>query len=211
MSSSSPQSVAPACRPLRADLWQAIVLYCSAVVQPAFDLLGKRDSYVIDIGASRGGLVALALILMVAFPGMLALLLWGANRLAVPVREGLQLGLVWLFSAMVCFPLLRHNSLLTGWSLVAASLVLAVAFAWAYAAWPGVRRAVSLAGVGCLLFPLLFFTTTKASRVVFSNLGKGTFTGKPTPVVLVVFDEFCGLSLQTADREINADRACGGP
>ena len=206
MSSSSPQSVAPACRPLRADIWQAIVLYCSAVVQPAFDLLGKRDSYVIDIGASRGGLVALALILMVAFPGMLALLLWGANRLAVPVREGLQLGLVWLFSAMVCFPLLRHNSLLTGWSLVAASLVLAVAFAWAYAAWPGVRRAVSLAGVGCLLFPLLFFTTTKASRVVFSNLGKGTFTGKPTPVVLVVFDEFCGLSLQTADRKINADR-----
>jgi hypothetical protein len=200
----SPLTAAP--RPLSSDLWQATVLYCFAVVQPGFDLLGKRDSYVIDIGASRGGLVALALVLMLAVPGLLALLLWIANRLSVTLREGLLLGLVWLFGAMICFPLLRHNSLLTGWPLVAVSLILAVAFAWAFASWPGVRRAVSFAGLGCLLFPVLFFTTTKASRVVFSNLGKGTFTGKPTPVVLVVFDEFCGLSLQTADREINEDR-----
>ena len=199
-----PLTAAP--RPLSSDLWQATVLYCFAVVQPVFDLLGKRDSYVIDIGASRGGLVALALVLMLAVPGLLALLLWIANRLSVTLREGLLLGLAWLFGAMICFPLLRHNSLLTGWPLVAVSLILAVAFAWAFASWRGVRRAVSLAGLGCLLFPVLFFTTTKASRVVFSNLGKGTFTGKPTPVVLVVFDEFCGLSLQTADREINADR-----
>ena len=67
------------------------MLYCSAVVQPAFDLLGKRDSYVIDIGASRGGLVALALILMVAFPGMLALLLWGANPCARRLAAGFGL------------------------------------------------------------------------------------------------------------------------
>lgn len=193
-------------RPLKSDLWQASVLYCFAVVQPAFDLLGQRDSYVIDIGASRGGLAALALILMLVIPGLLALVLGGVNRLSVALREGLVLGLVWLFAAMIVFPLLRHNSLLTGWPMVAASLVLAVGFAWIFAAWSGVRRAVSLAGVGCLLFPVLFFTTTKASRVVFSHLGQKTFTGKPIPVVLVVFDEFCGLTLQTADRLINEDR-----
>jgi hypothetical protein len=206
MNPASPSPPPNTPRPLRSDIWQATVMYCFAVVQPAFDLLGKRDSYVIDIGASRGGLVALALILMLALPGLLALVLRGANRLSVPLREGLLLGLVWLFAAMIGFPLLRHNSLLTGWPLVAASLVLAVGFAWAFAAWPGIRRAVSLAGLGCLLFPALFFTTTKASRVVFSHLGQKTFNGKPIPVVLVVFDEFCGLSLQTADRQVNEDR-----
>ena len=193
-------------RTLSADILQVCVLYCFAIVQPAFDLLGKRDSFAIDIGASRGGVIALALVLTVVGPCLLALLLWLANRLSVGFREGLMLGLVWLFGAAICFPLLRHNSLLIGWPLVGTSLLLAVGFAWLFARWEGVRRAVSWAGLGCFLFPVLFFTSTKLSRVVFATPEKVTSTGRPIPVVMVVFDEFCGLSLQTADRQINEER-----
>ncbi|HBH54409.1 MAG TPA: hypothetical protein DDY91_21195 [Planctomycetaceae bacterium] len=193
-------------RSLSADIFQVCVLYCFAVVQPAFDLLGKRDSYVIDIGASQGGLIALALVLMLVVPLLLAGVLWGANRLSPGFRDGLALGLVWLLGAMIAFPLLRHHSLLIGWPLVGVTLLVAVGCAWAFARWAGIRRAVTWAGVGCLLFPLLFFTTTRVSRVLFGNLARQTTTGKPIPVVMVVFDEFCGLSLQTADRQVNEER-----
>ena len=92
-----------------------------------------------------------------------------------------------------------------GWITLMGSIVGGVVAARGYQQWQWLRSLLSLAAVGSLLFPtsLLWVYFRDAARPVV----KAELTAdNPVPVVMVMFDCFCGVSLLDQNRRIDAQR-----
>lgn len=193
-------------RPWQNDWLRLAVLWGFAGAQPGLDLLGRRASFVIDSGLTVAGLAAVVGVILLGPGLLLGLVLRVCEAVSVRLREAVVLALVCLFAGMIAMPLYRHYSLLFGLGVVLATVATGVAAAVAYQRFGAVRRGVEVAAWGLPLFAVLFWTQTQAARVLVTARTGGRVTVRPTPVVLVVFDEFSGLSLRRADGTINAGR-----
>ena len=65
---------------------------------------------------------------------------------------------------------------------------------------------VSLAFIGVVVFPAVLFQRLTVADAGIAHLALRTPAYDPVPVVLVVFDEFCGAALCTPERQIDATR-----
>jgi len=193
-------------RPWTNDWLRLSVLWGFAGAQPGLDLLGRREAFMIDSGINPAGLSVLTAVILLGPSLLLGGLLGLCDRLSPRLREAVVLALVCLFAGMIAMPLYRHHSLLFGLGVVLATVATGVVSAVAYHQFGPVRRAVEIAAWGLPLFAWLFWTQSQAGRMIVGGQRAPVGSVQPTPVVMVVFDEFSGLSLRRADGTLNSSR-----
>jgi len=193
--------------PLRA--LHIAVLAAFAVAQPLFDLLGRHVEFLLAHGLDGPDVAAIAVLLGLVVPGTLALALWGLERVLGRAGIALHRATVALLATAIAVPVLVRvaGPGAPGTLLVAIGAALGVAAAALYALVPLVRRAVSVASLALVAFPLLFLFASPVRPVFFQERGEveaGAASRKDVTVVVVVFD---GLPLSSLlDESASIDR-----
>lgn len=193
-------------RSLWHDVVHAAILHAFAVAQPALELLGRRDAFVIDSGGTPTGLVFVAVLLLAGGPLILALALWSCEWFGRSLRDMAHACIVFSLITLFALPLYRIHSLLTGEAIVFAALATAATATWLYFHSARVRSVVSFAACGAPIFPILFLYQSPAGRSVMLPPPATARSAHPVPVVIVTFDEFSGLSLRNPDHTLNDQR-----
>ena len=186
-----------------------VVLWSFAFAKPLFDILADSPEFFVARENSASDIVVLALGVTLVPPTLLILVESLFLKLA-RVRELLHLSFVGLLTAAIALQALKD--LVGGAAAVLIPLALAVggAGALAYARAPAVRAVLSVLSPVPLLFVLLFLVFSPVSELVFPESTGASearaATGKPVPIVMVVFDELSGASLMDSSRHIDATR-----
>ena len=189
-----------------------------AVAQPVFDRLSSNPEYLRLQGYSG---IAIAVVL-----SLFLLVIPIAATACVAVLQSLKLtgaaALTFATSGTLLAALIINITLrwfqwrfeLRGAgvpdSLIAGmSVPLAAGCAWLYRRhrWPG--QCLNLAAVGIVLFPLSLLSSPAMRVEVFGMDSKKTVSihaGNPVPIVMIVFDGMCGMSLLNERHEIDAVR-----
>ena len=202
-----------------ADRWRAAAhitaLWVFAVAQPLLDLVGREPDFLIAQRLPGAPVLALALLLAVALPALLA------APLLVPAVGASLIGRLWangirtLLAAAFLLQLLH-------WLPGPAVLPLGAAAAAAVAAIFWLNRSrllssvVALAAAAALASPLVFLLRPGVRGLLVTDRTSGfepdaviadaaSFTSD-VPIVLVVFDELPTSSLQRPDGSIDAAR-----
>ena len=182
-------------------------LWALAVAQPLYDRLGPRLRYINDVGIEPSTLVLLTVVLSLLLPALLVAFEGLAGKLHGRLQRASHLLLVAVLAAVALLPVARRISVLPGLIAVLLGVFGGGVFAWAYCRWRWCRSLLTAASPGILLFPLWFLFMTPVSSVLFPasqpSAGEAT-VGRPAPVVLLVLDECCGLSLVNEHRQIDA-------
>lgn len=177
-----------------------------AVSMPLLDLLGRNGPFLVAHDLQSLSLVAYLATLVLGAPALLAAFPVivkdpRSRRLAVTVVVGLLLSVAVLTIG-------ARTSDLPGLLLVPASAVLGgVAAHLAVSTSPG-RRFLALVGVlGPLAVAVQFTALAPAGSLVLGAAGDevGTTVGDPTPVFVVLLDEFPLTSLLTPDGHVDAE------
>ena len=191
-----------------ADSAIVVALWSFAVAQPVLYQWGSHASFLHDMGVVNGALWLAIVILSLAPPLVLCLPVLVLARFrpawAAWVFRILQGGI----AGLLILQLTRQWLLLgTGIAVVAGSagLVLAVK------RFRPVRQFLVVAALGVVVFPAMFVSLSAVYPLAVPQdfrraLDRGpqaTPAKNPVPVVMIVFDEFSGTSLWTADREID--------
>ena len=170
-----------------------------AFAQPLFDLLGRTPEFLAVRGATRGEIVVLALGLVLVPP----LVLLAVELAAGPARAAVHLALVGALVALVALQAIDR---------VALALVLGIAAAVAYARLAPARAVLTVLAPAPALFAALFLFHSPVSDLVWPAAQAHARTAPvaaQTPVVLVVFDEFAGMSIMDGGRRVDAARFPG--
>jgi hypothetical protein len=184
------------------------VLWSFAFAQPLLDLLGDTPEFFVARGNTRGDIVLLALALLLVPPLLLTALEGLVGLVSTPLRRVLHLCLVALLSAAFALQLIKDVSVRSAVLLTAALAIGALA-ALAYertAAGPALLTVLSPAP---LVFLFVFLVLSPVSKLVLPGKEAAAagveVPGKP-PVVVILFDEFAGFTLNGRDGRIDAER-----
>lgn len=188
------------------------VLCAFAFSEPLFAALTKQFVYLHDLKADWGEISFILLVLMGIVPAALIVLDNITNSVCTRFLERrgrdavlfILMILVWL---SILRPFLRIRMLESQSCTWIVSLILAVAFAvltaWQYRRNPWVRKWTSVAAVAIVFFPGEFvwqFGKLQASQVRHDVIS----VKHPTPVIIVVFDEFSGTTLMDPELKIDS-------
>lgn len=198
-----PRGTKPAFREMGLHLF---VLCNFAVAQPIYDLLSGRLPFLRDMNLPAGVIYAVVFVLSLALPAML---LCGARLAKLSGQAALQVVMsTWLFllTCLLALPALKTGGFLLPTPVYVGSLLLAGGGTWLYWRSSKLRLVLTLSAVGLPLFPALFLVRYWGSHDTSYGLTERTARWTTPPVVLIVFDEFCGQSLMTPEREIDATR-----
>ncbi len=186
-------------------------LWALAFVQPLFGLLGQNAAFFVARDNTPGDVLIFALVFAIV-PPLIATALVGVARL-VDARLGklVQLGFVTLLAAVLILQVIKG---LSPRALVVGTLALALGavVAAAYARFAGLRTVLSVLGVAPVVVIALLLFFSPVNEVVFpsaeasSAAGSGAAASKPTPVVVLIYDELPTLSLMTKDKRLDAQR-----
>jgi hypothetical protein len=109
----------------------------------------------------------------------------------------------------IVLPPLRYLRFISGLLLVAISLGLGAGAVLGYRRVGWMRSIVTMASPALLVFPLWFLFLSPISSLLYPSprpQRAAVRVHNPVPVVMVVFDEFCGVSLMDEDRQIDSVR-----
>ncbi len=190
----------------RSKALHLLVLFNFAVAQPVFDLLCGRLPFLRDLRIPASAIYALAFMLSLGLPGLLMI---GVRLAGVAGRTAYRATYsTWLFllAALFLLPALKQTGFLSASTVYGGSIVLAAGATWCYWKSPKLRSILTLSALGLPLFPLMFLLRYSASVDTTYGLSERTAKWTTPPVVLIVFDEFCGQSLMTPERELDATR-----
>lgn len=202
--------------PYLRDVLHVYALCAFALAQPLFDRLSGHTTFLLDRGVTGRHLILLAVMLVLGPPTVLALI-EALARACHPVLQRLVHGvfvaglLVLLSSSparhLAEWPVLSDAGIACYLALAIAA-GLAVCLTWLYfrTRWfPGIVTCASLAVV---LFPAAFLLGGPARTLVAprSAAVAPARAQRPAPIVLIVFDEFCGMSLWNEAHRIDPVR-----
>ncbi|MBS0267190.1 MAG: hypothetical protein JSS02_35020, partial [Planctomycetes bacterium] len=199
--SQTPLAPAPsqACRSqtLRSQVLHLFVLSGFAIAQPIYDRLGERSAYLVDLQVEAQTIVWLAVLFSLVIPGVLALILAATSRVAPRARDSVMAVMCLVLLTLGAAPLVKRvTPFLPALFQLAVIIVAGVAATWAYFRFARVRMVVSVATPAVLIFPALFLLTTPVARhFFFGHREMHTAHWNPVPVVFVVLDEFCSMSV----------------
>lgn len=182
------------------------VLSSFAIAGPVYDRLGHRASFLIDKGIRLPAVLLLVAAVSVGIPAAIVLATWVAGLWRKSAADALQAVSVFALSVLILMPVVKRAVFLQGWVVLLAACVIAAAAASAYFRYRRVRTAILLAAPGLLVFPASLLFYSSVSGLIFPPQGPRVGKWRPIPVVVVVFDELCGASLTTPDRQIDAER-----
>ncbi len=188
------------------DALHVFVLTNFAVAQPVYDRLSTRSAFLVDLQLGYIALYALAATLTLALPASLVLLEWIVGKCRRSAYEILHLSVVWSMFVLLLLPTLKLVTFLPGSIVSCSAVIAAVAVSWCYSRIRQMRNVMTLAAPGILVFPVVFLL--QATATLSTSLPQSSRSEKwhPVPVVMLVFDEFSGMSLMTPERQIDAVR-----
>jgi hypothetical protein len=178
-----------------------------AIAQPVYDRVGERPAFLTDMGIKPPAIVLIVVAFSLGVPMILAAGIWGIGRTWPPSRAPLQVVIIYSLLTAAGAPVTYRIVNLPDWMATGLALVAGAVSAWAYFHCRRVRSVVTVSAPAIIVFPAMFLLTSPVAREFFHSRHSIESTRwKPTPVVLVVLDELCGMSLVDEGREIDAVR-----
>ncbi|MEA2364147.1 MAG: hypothetical protein QOD71_3292 [Thermoleophilaceae bacterium] len=184
------------------------VLWSFAFAQPLLNLLGDTPEFFVARGNTRSDILLLAGGMVLVPPLALTALEWLVGLVSMPLRRALHLSLVALLTAAFALQLIKDVSVRSA-VLLAAALAIGALAALAYersAAGPALLTVLSPAPV---VFLFVFLILSPVSKLVLPGhevAAAGVEVPGRAPVVVILFDEFAGFTLNGADGRIDASR-----
>lgn len=208
--------VRTALAPFRTERALHICVLCAFVFsEPLFFALTQQFVYLHDLEVGWGEIGYVLLLLTVVIPVIWILLdqlvMWICHRWkgrGQNVVLGLLLCLVWLVLMrpyMRRIQFLEYNSIIWLTSL-AIAIPAAILSLQLYLRSQWTRRWISVAAIGIVFFPGLFLYRFGSLKSVDEHSPHTVQVENPAPVIVIVFDEFSGLTLMDRDLQIDAKR-----
>jgi len=180
-------------------------LFALSVSGPMFSRLEQRTSYLATLETVT--MVLFIVLWGVVVPGLLLMPLAVLGGRHAPAARRARMWTVGLLVTLLVLGIFSHRFYGggSGWLTVIVSLAGGLFIARQYERWNWMRSVLTVAALGSVVFPATLFMTFW--RVSQRPVVEKTLTaGNPVPVVMVVFDCFCGVSLMGQDRQIDARR-----
>jgi hypothetical protein len=184
------------------------VLTSFALAQPLFDLLGKNAEFFAARASPPAEIVLFALVVTFALPlGVFFVELLG-GLVHPAVRTGVHLTAVGFLAAVIALHTASNATDAGSALLLPLAVILGAAFAFAYLRIRGIRSFLTVLAPAPLVFLGLFLFTGQVGKLVKPNEATAATVAvrAPTPVVLVIFDEFPVASLMNEDEQIDRVR-----
>lgn len=193
---------------------ELLALSAFAIAQPLYVRLATQTAFLLDTGTMPARLIALTAAIYLGPPAMLWLYETLAGRRRPQhvqrlhfVSSGLLIALFWLqvgrrvtdTPSMLRIGIVGYLIVLCA-GLIAFGLVRVMRNRW-------LRQALLLAACGSVLFPIRFLSTGAGATILTPTEPRlQTTVGRPAPVIVMIFDEFCGMSLLNDEHQIDAVR-----
>lgn len=177
-----------------------------AVAQPIYDRLVDRTAFLIDLDLGYGALVGVVVILSLVLPACFVLMEWLVRICGKSAYSVFHLGVMFLLFVLLGLPLVKLFSFLPAPVVCCLAIVAGVVATWSYARFSQIRNVITWAALGIAVFPAMFLAQGMSRLSVSLPGASRAADWNPAPVVMVVFDEFCGSTLMTPDRQIDAVR-----
>ena len=185
------------------------VLVNFAFTARLYDILRREPTFFTVRRAGPLDIVALVAVLSLLLPGVFLLVEIIARRIGPRTWQVVHIVVVGSLSALVALAALRGLDLLPWPLLLIAAAACGGLAVFLYARFALARKAVTVLWPALLIFPAWMLLASPARRAFsggFDPPAVEVRVARPAPVVLIVFDEFCGMSLATADGRIDAQR-----
>ncbi len=193
-------------RPWIVDALHVLVLMNFAIAQPIYDRLSERAGLFVDQQIGMPVAWLLVFLLSVAWPAAVVFLEWLVGCCG---RRSYDVGHCLVISALLfllAVPIFKQADVLHATGMLIGSAICAVWGTRLYWRHPSVRAVVTWASLGVVIFPTIFLVQFSTKFVKVAPTTERTERWNPVPVVVLVLDEFCGSSLMTPEREIDAQR-----
>lgn len=198
----SPGSV----RRLSTDVLHIFVLTSFAIAQPVYDRISRRISFLMDQSVTPSAVRLLVFLLSCVLPTLIALVAIATAHRRRQLYESFHSIFVFVCLLLSVLPVCSQMVFLPGFLMLAAALAAAGFGVCCYFRFRWAQMLVTWSSPGILLFPgLLLFQYSAATSVIGAPATRSAHWD-PVPVVLLVFDEFCGSTLMTPEREIDTER-----
>ncbi|MFO1022152.1 MAG: sulfatase-like hydrolase/transferase [Planctomycetales bacterium] len=191
-------------------LLHLVVLYNFAVAQPLYDRLSRRPIFFETTEMTVGGLLILVALLSLLLPAFLVALELVASYSLPIVRRRvhrLLMSLLWMaFAFVICQSLSAYMLSITQ---VAIAMALGGGFIAVSIYYPAVYSLLTAASPGIVIFPGLFLLQGLWLSPILDPPDppqRPLVVGNPTPIVMIVFDSFSGLSIRDEGEGIDARR-----
>jgi hypothetical protein len=187
------------------------VLSAFALAQPLFNLLSDNPEFFAARGSTATDVIVFG-VLLVFLPPLVLLAIELLVGIAGPAaRRIAHLVLMGLLAAVVFIQALKDALGGSDLALIVVALALGAGAAVLYARAEPVRSFLTVLSPAPLVFLILFLFISPVSKITLADDASAKSIGgiKPIPVVMVVFDEFPGISLLGADGKVDAVRYPG--
>jgi hypothetical protein len=189
------------------EIVHLFVLTSFACAQPVYDRVGENPAFLFDMGVRPTGIFLLAAAFSFVLPSILAAFIWGVGKLWPRARDSVHSIVVFLLLTVAVAPLVNRVEYLPGWLLIGLTVATGASATWSYFTFRRVRSVVTVAAPVILAFPAFFLLTSPVARhFFFPQMRIQAARRNPVPVVVVVLDELCGMTLMNERHEIDADR-----
>ena len=177
---------------LAINLLHLFVLSSFAFSQVLYDHISREPGLVTKYVHNMRALLVLVVFISFVLPLILSLFEVLIGVFGKSARETTHILLVLTLSLVLILPVLNRRAA----NVFVLALLLGAVLTWAYGTFPRIRSVLTVAAPAVIFFPAVFLCNSPATRML-ANLNSGaTAAGKPVPVVMVVFDEFCGESIK---------------
>lgn len=188
------------------DALHVFVLFNFAVAQPVYDRLSERAALFVDQVIGMQVAYLLAVLLSAGIPGAIVLIEWLVGCCGKRWYETLHCLVLSVLLFLLALPICKQANFLYGTGMIVCAAVAAMLGTRLYLKHRSIRAVLTVASLGIVIFPVIFLTQFSANFIKIAPTSQRSERWKPVPVVVLVFDEFCGSSLMTPDRQIDAQR-----
>ena len=202
----SPAQPPDSARKLSTDVLHIFVLTSFAIAQPVYDRLSHRVGFLMDQSISPSAVRLLVFLLSCVLPTAIAFVAIVTAHWKRPIHDAWHSIVVFVCLVLSALPVCSRFGFLSGILMLGVALAAAAFGVWCYFKFLWARTIVTWSSPGILLFPGIFLFQYSTATSVTGSPASRSARWEPIPVVLLVFDEFCGSTLMNPDREIDAER-----
>lgn len=186
-----------------------VALSAFAVAQPIYDRTAERVAFLQYQDVQTAELWILVGLISGFAPSLCLALEFFGHRLSQRTGDVVAALVNFVLFTAILLPWVKRLIFLPGVVILGIGLVSGAMATWSYSRFILFRQAIRFSAAGALIFPVWFLFLSDARAIAWPQPASNARVENPVPVVMVVFDEFCGESLMNDSREIDADRFPG--
>lgn len=173
---------------------------------PLLSLLGAYPEFFTSHKIEAEHLLVFAFLVLFALPLILSLVIAFSSVINSRVTEVVQITFVFLLFVAISLPMINKISFLSAEMGIGFALGLGIVFGWAYKKGEKLRSSLLLISPLILILPLSFLFNAGIQDLAFPKKWTMSEASKeilPTPVVMVIFDEFTINSVINRQGEVD--------